>query len=163
MFLKLKSARAAKDGIRYSAHREMGGGVAIDLVHEWDYLTWIWGMPLKCYSIQDKISDLEIDSDDTALYVAKYPRMTIELHLDYFGRVPMRQLQLFTKDDTFVCDLLNGTIEYLKSGEKMVFEIERNAFQMREIAHFFDIIDGKIKNDNDIARSMRVLQLAQGK
>lgn len=146
----------------YSAHRDMGGGVAIDLIHEWDYLSWIWGMPEICYSIQDKVSDLVIDSDDIALYIAKYPKMTIELHLDYFGRVPMRQLQLFTSDDTIVCDLLGGSIEHLKSRERRTFDTERNAFQMREIAHFFDIVDGKIENDNDIAHSLDVLRLAKG-
>lgn len=146
----------------YSAHRELGGGVAIDLIHEWDYLTWFYGMPEKCYSIQDKVSNLEIDSEDIALYVAKYPKMTIELHLDYLGRVPMRQLQIFTNDDTIVCDLLRGTIEYLESGEKKEFDTERNAFQMREIAHFFDIVDGKAENDNDIAHSLNVLRLAKG-
>ena len=146
----------------YSAHRELGGGVAIDLIHEWDYLSWFLGMPEKCYSLQDKVSNLEIDSEDIALYIAKYPKMTIELHLDYLGRAPMRQLQLFTNDDTIVCDLINGTIEYLKSGERRTFDSERNAFQMREIAHFFDIVDGKIKNDNDIAHSLDVLRLAKG-
>lgn len=146
----------------YSAHREMGGGVAIDLIHEWDYLSWLWGLPEKCYSIQDKVSNLEIDSDDIAVYIAKYPKMTIELHLDYLGRVPMRQLQIFTSDDTIVCDILNGTIEYLKSGERRTFDTERNAFQMREISHFFDIVDGKIASDNDIAHSLNVLRLAKG-
>lgn len=146
----------------YSAHRELGGGVAIDLIHELDYLTWFYGLPEICYLIQDKVSNLEIDSDDIALYVAKYPKMTIELHLDYLGRVPIRQLQLFTNDDTIVCDLIKGTIEYLKSGEKKEFDTERNAFQMREIAHFFEIVDGKTENDNVIAHSLNVLRLAKG-
>ena len=44
----------------------------------------------------------------------------------------------------------------------MVFDTERNAFQMREIAHFFDIVDGKTENDNDMAHSLNVLRLAKG-
>lgn len=56
----------------YSAHKELGGGVSIDLVHEWDYLTYLLGYPEQVYSCIDKVSDLEIDSDDLALYVGKY-------------------------------------------------------------------------------------------
>ena len=43
----------------YSAHKDMGGGVSIDLIHEWDYLTYLFGMPSEIYSILDKVSDLE--------------------------------------------------------------------------------------------------------
>ena len=146
----------------YSAHRELGGGVGIDLIHEWDYLTWLFGFPQDCQSIQSKISDLEIDSDDIAIYIAKNGNMTMELHLDYFGRSTVRTLDLFTKEDTIHCDLIAGTVEYLRSGEKSTFENERNAFQMREIAHFFDIIDCKTNNDSTTEHAYNVLKLAKG-
>ena len=146
----------------YSAHRELGGGVGIDLIHEWDYLTWLFGFPQECQSIQSKISDMEIDSDDIAIYIAKNGNMTMELHLDYFGRSTVRTLDLFTKDDTIHCDLIAGTVDYLRSGEKNTFENERNAFQMREIAHFFDIIDCKTNNDSTPEHAYNVLKLAKG-
>ena len=146
----------------YSAHRELGGGVGIDLIHEWDYLTWLFGFPQECQSIQSKISDLEIDSDDIAIYIAKNGNMTMELHLDYFGRGTVRTLDLFTKEDTIHCDLIAGTVDYLRSGEKKTFENERNAFQMREIAHFFDIIDCKTNNDSTPEHAYRVLKIAKG-
>ena len=41
-------------------------------------------------------------------------------------------------------------------------ESERNAFQMREIEHFFDIVDDKIKNDSTPEHAYRVLKIAQG-
>lgn len=146
----------------YSAHRELGGGVGIDLIHEWDYLTWLFGFPQECKSIQSKISDLEIDSDDIALYIAKNEKMTMELHLDYFGRRTVRTLDLFTKEDTIHCDMIAGTVDYLRSGDKETFEKERNAFQMREIAHFFDIIDCKTNNDSTPEHAYNVLKLAKG-
>ena len=42
----------------YSAHADMGGGVDIDLIHEWDYLTWIFGMPSQCLGIAGKYSNI---------------------------------------------------------------------------------------------------------
>lgn len=145
----------------YSAHRDMGGGVGIDLIHEWDYLTAFFGMPNKSFSIQEKISALEIDSDDIAIYIAKTETTTIELHLDYFGRKPIRTLDLFMSDDTIHCDILNGHIEYLKSGKTLDFNSERNVSQMLEIEHFFDIINNKITNDNTLEHSLNVLKLAK--
>lgn len=146
----------------YSAHRDMGGGVGIDLIHEWDYLVSFFGMPDFCYNIQEKISNLEIDSDDISLYIAKAGKTTIELHLDYFGRYAIRHLDLFMPDNTMHCDLIKGTIDYLKSGKHLSFSSERDTIQTIELAHFFDIIDSKIPNDNSIKHAYQLLKLAKG-
>ena len=146
----------------YSAHRDMGGGVGIDLIHEWDYLTTFFGMPQKVYSIQDHISPLEIDSDDIAIYVAKTDSATIELHLDYFGRKTLRSMDIFMPNETIRCDIAEGKIEYLKAGKQIQLNAERNAFQMEEIKHFFAIIDGEIVNDSDALHAYQVLKLTKG-
>ena len=146
----------------YSAHKDMGGGVSIDLIHEWDYLTWLFGMPTECYQMIDKVSNLEVDSDDLAIYIGKNDKTTFELHLDYFGRQTQRTLDLFTLDDTIHCDLIAGTVNYLKKGETIKLECERNAFQMAEIAHFFEIINNKTKNDSTPEHAYQVLKIAKG-
>lgn len=146
----------------YSAHRKMGGGVGIDLIHEWDYLIWLLGMPVECHAIQTKLSGLEIDSDDLAIYISRTKTTGIEVHLDYFGRKAIRQIEMFLPDDTVCCDILNGTITFLKGGKQLTFEAERNVFQMKEIAHFFDIVDGKIASDSDVHHAMNVLKIAKG-
>lgn len=143
----------------YSAHADQGGGVDIDLIHEWDYLTWVFGMPSTCKAIVGKYSALEIDSNDIALYVAKNDQMTFELHLDYFGRKTQRTLEIFTQDDTIQCDLIAGTITYLKEDKIINVNAERNAFQMAEIKHFFDIAEGRIENDSNVAHGVKVLKL----
>ena len=101
----------------YSAHKDLGGGVSIDLIHEWDYLTWLFGMPTEYHSMINKVSNLEIDSDDLAIYIGKNYKTSFELHLDYFGRQTQRTLDLFTVDDTIHCDLIAVTVTYLKKGE----------------------------------------------
>ena len=146
----------------YSAHKDMGGGVGIDLIHEWDYLTWFFGMPDKCYSIQDKISNLEIDSDDIAIYIAKAGNKTIELHLDYFGRKSIRRLELYMPDDTILCDILEGSVIYQKKNECINLNAERNAYQIAEIKHFFDIIEHKMPNDSTAEQAYAVLKLSKG-
>ncbi len=146
----------------YSAHKDMGGGVSIDLIHEWDYLTWLFGMPTQCQQIIGRVSNLEIDSDDLAIYIGKNNKTAFELHLDYFGRQTIRTLDLFTADDTIHCDLVSGKVSYLKSGNVVRLESERNAFQMREIEHFFEIINNKTINDSTPEHAYRVLKIAKG-
>ena len=146
----------------YSAHKDLGGGVSIDLIHEWDYLTWLFGMPTECHSMINKVSNLEIDSDDLAIYIGKNDKTTFELHLDYFGRQTQRILDIFTADDTIHCDLIAGTVNYLKCGKTITLESERNAFQLAEIAHFFEIINNKTINDSTPEHAYQVLKIAKG-
>lgn len=147
----------------YSAHAELGGGVDIDLIHEWDYLTWIFGMPTECLGLAGRFSNLDINSNDTALYVAKNDKLTYELHLDYFGRKTQRILDIFTQDDTIKCDIVGGTVSYLKEGITLDFNSERNAYQMSEIQHFFDIAEGRVENDSNVRHGVQVLKLTKSK
>lgn len=146
----------------YSAHRDMGGGVGIDLIHEWDYLTWLFGLPEEVYSIQRKISNLDIDSDDLAIYIGRTPTTAIELHLDYFGRKTIRTLELYLPDETIRCDIEDGNVYYLKSGKEVCLPSERNEYQMREIEHFFQIINHETENDSTMEDGFQVLKLAKG-
>lgn len=146
----------------YSAHKEQGGGVSIDLIHEWDYLSYLFGPPENVFNIRGKFSDLEIDSDDLSIYIAQYKNMAVELHLDYFGCKTIREIQLFTKEDTIVGDLVNSEIRYLKSGRTISFKEKRNDYQCKEIIHFFDIIEGRAKNENNIDTAIGTLELTQG-
>lgn len=148
----------------YSAHKEMGGGVDIDLIHEWDYLVYLFGNPNNCYVIKGKKSDLEIDSDDFAVYIAEYKQMAVELHLDYFGRKTIREIMLMTKDDTIVGDLVENRVTFLKENKQIDFKEERNSYQIREMEHFLNLIIGKeMQEQSDIEHAIKVLELTQGR
>lgn len=145
----------------YSAHRDMGGGVAIDLIHEWDYLVWLFGMPHQVANIRRKVSELEIDSEDIAVYIGYSDSKVYELHLDYFGREEKRCLEIYLPGRTVTADLRKGIIHFSDAKEELLLREERDDYQMRELAHFFDIIDGVCVNDNDISQAMRTLRLTE--
>ena len=131
----------------YSASKALGGGVSIDLIHEWDYLTYLMGMPEEVHAVIAKVSDLEIDSDDIAVYIGRYEDKVVEVHLDYFTREPQRQLTIKTNEKTYVFDLIE----------------HRDTFQMAEIEHFLDIAEGKAANDSTMEDAIKVLKIAEGK
>lgn len=146
----------------YSAQKKLGGGVAIDLIHEWDYLHFLFGKPLNVMHMEGKKSHLEIDSEDYAIYIAEYKDKIVELHLDYFGRKTLRTITLFTTEDTIVGDIANNSISYLRAGRTIKFHEERDNFQIRELRHFLDMIEGKCEQDSNIEHAIAVLHLTQG-
>jgi predicted dehydrogenase len=71
----------------YSAHRDQGGGVDLDISHEIDYMSWIFGPPLKIeLAIKDKISSLDIDSPDCFMGIYRYSAFFVRVQLDYIRK-----------------------------------------------------------------------------
>jgi len=147
----------------YSAHRAMGGGVTIDLIHEWDYLVGLFGMPQKIYNLRGTYSDLEIDSDDLSIYIAQYPTMLAEVHLDYFGRAYRRSIELFCRDGSCVADFGAGTLT-LPDGTVEHCEEDVNRRYEREMAYFVDyaLDAAATESVNPPALALRVLKVTLG-
>lgn len=147
----------------YSAHKDMGGGVSIDLIHEWDYLTYLFGTPKEVKAMIGKKSGLEIDSDDYAIYLADYDHMITELHLDYFGRKTIRTVELIMDAQTIVGDIANQKLVNLSTGETIDFQEERDDFQKRELVYFLQQIENKNERLNHVEHACDVLKLTQGR
>ena len=111
----------------------MGGGVAIDLIHEWDYLCYLLGFPNRVQTMQGKKSSLEIDSEDIAIYIAEYANYLVELHLDYFGRKSIRKMEMFCEDDTIEIDLIDQKIIYRNSERVIDLYEDRDSYQKKEL------------------------------
>lgn len=145
----------------YSARKELGGGVSLDLIHEWDYIIWMLGFPRHVSRVAGKKSYLDINSDDIAVYVADYHDKVVEVHLDYFGRKPIRKVELFGREDTISADLLKMELEWLNSGKKLDFSEERDEYQIAELKRFIEMIETGAANDNDIIHADSVLKIAE--
>ena len=79
----------------YSAKKEMGGGVLLDLSHELDYLLWL--MPQKVVEVTARkvtTGQLEIDTEDIASVIVGFEAgATAQVHLDYRGSLGDMELQ----------------------------------------------------------------------
>ena len=106
----------------YSANASMGGGVHLDLFHEIDYITWIFGFPNKSTSILKNLSSLEIDAIDYANYLLEYDTFTANLTLNYYRRKPKRQIEILFDNDTWTVDLINNHIK--NDNEEFIFQAQ---------------------------------------
>ena len=147
----------------YSAHRDMGGGVTIDLIHEWDYLVELFGAPAQICNFKGTYSDLELDSDDLSVYIARWPRMLGEVHLDYFGRTYRRTIELFCADGTLTADFGAGILT-LPDGTQEHYEEPVNRRYEREMDYFlhYALDDAAAESLNPPEQALTVLKLTLG-
>jgi len=130
----------------YSASKKMGGGVHLDLIHEIDYLKWIFGKPNTVSSLSNKVSSLQISSNDISVYIFKHKNVVGSLHLDYFGRYKnkdKRDIEIFTNDDTIIFDITNNSIKYLKN-DKIKY-LQKEDIYINEMNYFLDLVSSKNK------------------
>ena len=143
----------------YSAHRDQGGGVVLDLIHEWDYLSHLLGLPERVQCMAGQRSALEIDSDDVAVYIADFGRTLLSLHLDYVGRVSERVCTLFFDDETVEADILANTLTFKKAGRTETFPA--NDFYVTEMNYFIDcVLSRRTDNMNTVPHALAVLKAA---
>lgn len=146
----------------YSAHRAEGGGVSIDLIHEWDYLVYLFGFPAHTAAYTAKVSELDIDSDDVAVYIGQYVDKLVSVYLDYYGRKTRRELEVYLEDDVLRVDFIVNEIQWLRSGDVKSFFEERDDYHKEELRHFLQL-DMEIAENSGIPHALKVLRIAEGK
>lgn len=141
----------------YSANKKLGGGVRLDLIHEIDYLRYVFGDPLKVICKYGKYSKLQISTEDLAIYILEYKNKIVELHLDYFGRIPKRELEIFTNKDTIKVDLINNLILFMKENRKIKFREKRDDYQNDELIKFLKIFNRNTENNNNLFKALSTI------
>lgn len=144
----------------YSAIKEQGGGVCLDLIHEWDYLIDLFGMPKKVEKMYGKYSHLEIDSEDLAIYLAAYEDKLVELHLDYFGRRSQRKMEIYAQEGMWLFDLLSNQIKF---EDKVIrtFEENPNEKYLKELDYFLKLPIGIQEHSNTLEHALSVMKIVK--
>ncbi len=142
----------------YSANKEMGGGVHIDLIHELDYIYWIFGQPEYTRALFSNKSSLEISANDYANYLWGYEGYNVSIILNYYRREPKRTLEIVCASGTYVVDLLQNDIRY---GDEVVFSSEQKMMDTYKAQMCFFI--HRILSDevrfNPISEAYNILEL----
>lgn len=95
----------------YSSHKKLGGGILLDLSHEFDYLLWLFGDLKVLHSDYDHISNMPTDVEDIAsvfLKSKKCPR--IQLEMNALDHIPRRYLHIITTKNTYYLDFIQSTL-----------------------------------------------------
>ena len=150
-----------------SARKELGGGVLLELSHELDYLTWLFGTFNSVYCVASNSGALDIDVEDSAhAILSREDGLVASVHLDFLQRVPTRICKIIGETGTLVWNLLQNSISLgtANNGEDIIFSdpnYNRNDMYLEEISHFVKVAVGERKPQVSIYQALDTLRLIE--
>ncbi len=138
----------------YAARRDLGGGVILTQIHEFDYLYSLLGMPERVYCVGGKLSSLDIDVEDVASTTLTYRRddgaaFPVHVHQDYLQRPAARSCQLVGDRGKAIWSLSGGSLVLYDMDGKLQEQhdysgMPRNQMFLGEIRDMLDSVAGKV-------------------
>jgi predicted dehydrogenase len=102
-----------------SASIEKGGGVLLDLVHEFDYIRWFFGTPTRLASLVQHNKSLEIETEDLAdVLIAFENNCTATIHLDYHQKKLVRNCIITGTNGTIKWDLAASQVDWIDNDKQ---------------------------------------------
>ena len=148
----------------YSAIPELGGGVHIDLIHDVDYVYWIFGKPQNHTAIFRNVSSLNIKAYDYASFNLEYPEFSANIVLNYYRRDAKRFMEILFDDCTWTVDMLKNEITSSKG--ELIYKSEQSGADEYEaqMRYFMELVKEKTTTSmNSAAEAYDVLKICLNK
>jgi predicted dehydrogenase len=152
----------------YAARAELGGGVILSQIHELDYLTWMFGAPVRLFALGGHWSELDVDVEDTASILMECVHggraLPVHLEQDYVQRPPSRACEVVGDRGKALLDLVQpSVVSWDERGEAHAerFEkLERNQLFLDELAHFLSCVASRERPLVDLRAGRESLRVA---
>tara|TARA_B100001093_G_C26847445_1_gene1023527 strand:- start:1465 stop:2466 length:1002 start_codon:yes stop_codon:yes gene_type:complete len=112
----------------YAAKKKLGGGVILTLIHEIDYLYWLFGKFKSVYAAGGSLTKLNINVEDTVLgNITTKENIPILLRMDYWRNPPSRQLNIVGEKGQLNWDYYSKKVTIIyNNGKKIVKKMPKN-------------------------------------
>lgn len=151
----------------YSSQKSLGGGIILDSIHELDYITWLLGEVDEVCCFAEKLSTLEINTEDVAEILLHFENGAMgEIHMDYVQRTYNRSCEIVGEEGTILWSYKDNSVSFYSASEQRwhVFKWESgcntNEMYVLEMKHFLACLKGEQQSQLDGMGAKRVLQLA---
>lgn len=102
-----------------SAKKETGGGVMLDLVHEFDYLHWLMGDAKTIAAMYVNSNTLEIETEDAAEVLLQFASGAIgTIHLDYLQQKLVRNCLITGAKGSIQWSLAQNKVWWIDNNKK---------------------------------------------
>lgn len=128
----------------YSASKQKGGGVLLDLVHEIDLINWLTGPIDSVLARMDKVSDLEIETEDLVNVIFTNKSSSVgQLQMDYLTPGYRRSMELVFRDALIVWNYQEGVLQLHDTTSNRILhqvapDFNRNSMFIELMKHFLN-------------------------
>jgi len=150
-----------------SAQKKLGGGVILELSHEIDYLSWIFGPITWVKSHASKQSNLEIDVEDTVNIIfgckkSKKYELTGSLCMDFIRHDTSRFCLAIGEKGSLLWNGISGEVKLFSQNSDNWTVIykdnpQRDFTYLEEINHFFAAIENLEEPNNSVSDGLETL------
>jgi predicted dehydrogenase len=148
----------------YASRADLGGGVLVTQIHEFDYLYALFGLPRRLFAAGGKRSELEVDVEDVASTLMDYDGLPVHLQQDYVQRPPSRSCEVIGSRGKVVMDFPSLSVKRWDGDGKLVedqtWTVDRNNLFLDELRHFFDCVRARSKPEVDLCDGIASLRMA---
>ncbi len=148
----------------FMASSKLGGGALLDESHWLDLMLWFFGMPHRLFAKIDKISSLQIDTDDNVdMMVFFEDNLRVNLHLDLYARPHEKSIQFVGETGTLIWEPNRIRIgkQMDPEWEKEEFSYDRNDMFVAVAEEFLNLIGGQADHTCTVDDGVRVLKLIE--
>lgn len=101
-----------------SASKQLGGGAFLELSHELDYISWLFGKKFKCKAYSLNTNQLKINVEDNVKIIFQFPNKILgNLSLDFLSNQKKRFIDINGTKGSLYVDLSNNQVKYLPKGK----------------------------------------------
>lgn len=131
-----------------SAKRSLGGGVLLELSHEFDYLTHLFGRFDSVFCVTGQSGLLDIDVEDRAdLLITRADGLIAQVHMDFLQRKASRRCKVIGEHGNLLWDLIDNSLTLETGlGQEVLFsepEVDRNEMYLELLRGFIDFAQGR--------------------
>lgn len=147
----------------YAARTELGGGVVLTQIHDYDLAWWLFGPMNRASATGGRLSDLEIDVEDTVEAQLDGGLAPVTIRQSLAARPARRVIHVVAERGSVTVDLLAGRLMSDVSGIAPVpcfADYQRNQMFVDEAAHFLDCIAGRARPSIPLDEGVAVLRVA---
>lgn len=150
----------------FMASKDLGGGALLDESHFLDLMLWFFGMPAQVFAKVERLSSLEIETDDNVDMIAVYDGgLRVTMHLDLYGRPHEKFIVVTGEEGTLKWSFEPNCIQFSKKMEhdwqEKRFDFKRNDMFVNVAKEFLEILGGRKEMSCTLADGINVLKIIE--